>query len=67
MKDIFVDTNILIDLLYKRNGFYEGAQALFTMGDNKVVSLNVSSLTIANTHYLLTKKCKTVEASEILI
>ena len=67
MKNLFVDTNIVIDLLYKRKGFYEGAQALFTMGDNKLVNLSVSSLTIANTHYLLSKKCKTNEASKILI
>lgn len=66
MKNLSVDTNIVIDLLYKRKGFYEGAQDLFTLGDSKKVNLSVSSLIMANTHYLLSKQFKTEEANRIL-
>lgn len=55
MEKIFVDANIVLDLLQKREGFYEEAQELFTLADNKNVKLYVSALTLANVHYLLYK------------
>lgn len=55
MERIFIDTNIVLDLLEKREEFYEGAQELFTLGDQSEVKLFVSALTIANVHYLLFK------------
>jgi len=54
----FVDTNIVLDLLQKREGFYKDAQQLFTLADAKQVTLFVSALTIANTHYILFKHLK---------
>lgn len=65
MDKIFLDTNIILDLLEKRDGFYPEAQRLFTLADKKQVSLSVSALTIANLHYLLYKQWKT-EAHNIL-
>jgi predicted nucleic acid-binding protein len=35
MENIFVDTNIVIDLLQKRPEYYEEAQELFTLADKK--------------------------------
>ena len=35
MENIFVDTNIIIDLLAKRDLFYKDAQVLFTLSDKK--------------------------------
>lgn len=58
MKKIFIDTNIVLDLLEKRENFYQEAQELFTLSDNKNVKLYVSALTLANTHYLLFKHLK---------
>lgn len=58
MEKIFVDTNILLDLLEKRENFYAEAQELFTLADKKKVNLFVSALTIANVHYLLFKHLK---------
>lgn len=55
MEKIFVDANIMLDLLEKREAFYSDAQALFTLADKKKVKLFVSALTIANVHYLLYK------------
>ncbi len=67
MDRILVDTNIVLDLLSKREGFYKEAQELFTLADQSKVKLYISSLTLANTHYLLTRNHKLDEARKILI
>lgn len=67
MKDLLVDTNIVIDLLAKRQNFYQQAQELFTLADEKQVNLYISSLTFANTHYVLSKELGSEEARKVLI
>lgn len=67
MEKLLVDTNIVIDLLSKREEFYREAQELFTLADHKEIKLYISSLTIANTHYLLARNHKLEEARKILI
>lgn len=67
MERILVDTNIVIDLLSKREEFYKEAQELFTLADHNKIKLYISSLTIANTHYLLARNVKLEEARKILI
>ncbi len=66
MERLLVDTNIVIDLLAKRNGFFLEAQELFTLADKKEIKLFVSSLTFANTYYILSQKLKVKEARKIL-
>lgn len=67
MEKLLVDTNIVIDLLSKRQEFFQEAQELFTLADNNEVVLFVSALTFANTHYLLAKYQKLDEARKTLI
>ena len=67
MDKLLVDTNIVLDLLTKRADFYKEAQELFTLADHKKVSLFVSSLTLANTHYLLVRSYKAEESRKILM
>ena len=67
MKKLLVDTNIIIDLLAKRKDFYREAQELFTLADENEVKLHISSLTFANTHYLLVKELNADEARKVLI
>jgi predicted nucleic acid-binding protein len=67
MDRLLVDTNIVIDLLSKREKFYKEAQELFTLSDYNDVKLYISSLTIANTHYLLSRDNKLDDAKKILI
>jgi predicted nucleic acid-binding protein len=55
MKKLLVDTNIVIDLLAKRDPDYFEAAQIFSLGDKKKIRLSVSALTIANTNYLLLK------------
>ena len=67
IEKLFVDTNIVVDLLTKREDFYKEAQDLFTLSDKGKVKLFISALTFANTHYLLTKYGNRTDARNILI
>lgn len=67
MDKLLVNTNIVIDLLTKREDFYEEAQELFTLADNKDLKLYISALTFADTHYLLSRHLKTFDARKVLI
>ncbi len=66
MENVFVDTNIVIDLLQKRDEFYKEAQELFTLADRKKVRLYISALTFANTYYILSRFYSSDEAKKIL-
>ena len=55
MKKLFLDTNIVIDLLDKREPFCYDAVRLFTMAYNKKVQLLVSPITYATASFLLRK------------
>lgn len=66
MSRLLIDTNIVIDLLSKRDEFYDEAADLFSRADKKELELMISSLTFANTNYILTKLKSSKEAKEIL-
>lgn len=66
MENVFVDTNIIIDLLAKREPFYEDAQDLFTLGDKKEIQLCISSLSFANTYYSIARHHKGIDAKKYL-
>jgi predicted nucleic acid-binding protein len=66
MKSLFLDTNIVIDLLAKREPFYRWAAQLFSLADKLKLQLCVSALTFANTNYILLKERKPEEAKLIL-
>lgn len=66
MKKLFLDTNILIDLIADRKPFSKFAIAIFEKAELKKVSLFTSSHAIATTHYLLKKHVGEKELREIL-
>ena len=55
MKRVFVDTNILIDLLADRPPYSKFAVELFDRAEKDYVKLFTSSHSYATTHYLLKK------------
>jgi predicted nucleic acid-binding protein len=65
-KKVFVDTDIIYDLLGKRDPFYLAAAQLFTMADEGKVQVFISALSLANLHYLISKQRSEEEAKEIL-
>jgi len=67
MKKLLIDTNIVIDLLAKREPHYAGSAALFSLADKKQIRLSVSSLTFANTNYILLKARNAAETKSILL
>ena len=66
MSRLLIDTNIVMDLLSKREKFYDEAAALFSRAEKKELVLTITSLTFANTNYILTKLKSAKEAREIL-
>lgn len=66
MDRILVDTNIVLDLLANRTEFIIETQELFTLSDKNELKLYVSSLTFANTYYILSQKMKLGNARKIL-
>ena len=66
MKKLLLDTNIVIDLLAKREPGYSSAAQIFSLGDKRQLQLGVSALTIANTNYLLLKLKSHDEVKSIL-
>ena len=66
MKRLLIDTNIVIDLLAKRDPFYNDTAKLFSLADKNKVKLSVNSLTFANTNYILQKSKSASITREIL-
>ena len=58
MMKVFLDSNIVIDLLDKREPFYIDAVKLFTLAYQKKITLFVSPMTYATASYLLRKHGK---------
>jgi predicted nucleic acid-binding protein len=55
MKNIFLDTNVLMDILANRQPFYKSSAEIYKLGLRKKVVLFTSSNTISTLHYLLKK------------
>ena len=53
MKNIFLDTNILMDILANRHPFYKSSSEIYKLGLGKKVTFFTSSNTISTLHYLL--------------
>lgn len=66
MKKLFLDTNIMIDLLSERQPFYAEAARIFSLADKKEIELSVSALSFATTNYILLQSKKSDEAKQIL-
>jgi predicted nucleic acid-binding protein len=56
MERIFVDSDIILDLLGNREPFYKYAAELFSQADKGNVHLFVSSLSFSNLNYLLSRQ-----------
>jgi predicted nucleic acid-binding protein len=55
MKRLFLDTNILIDLLADRKPYSKFAKELFLLAEQKKVKLYTSSHSLATCYYILNK------------
>ena len=65
-KTVFIDSDVILDLLCKRDPFYAFAAEIFTLGDAGKVSLVTTSLVYANVFYILRKVLGTEKGKELL-
>jgi len=65
-RKIFVDTDIVYDMLATREPHYQAAARLFTLSDEGKIQLFISALTIANIHCLISKQLSSTVAKQIL-
>lgn len=63
---VFVDTDIVLDLLARREPFYDASARLFSLAETGLISLSVSSLTFANLFHILRKQVSARHAHEVL-
>lgn len=66
MKKVFVDTNIIVDLIADRKPFSKYAIEIFSAAEAKKLKLYTSSHSIATTHYLLKKYTEEKELRALL-
>jgi predicted nucleic acid-binding protein len=67
MKKVFVDTNILVDLVADRKPFSKYAIEIFSTAEHKKIKLFTSSHAIATTYYLLKKYVDEKALREVLL
>jgi predicted nucleic acid-binding protein len=66
MKNLYLDTNIVLDLLAERIPFYTEAAKLFSLADKKKLKLSISSLCLADAHYILSRQNPGIEVRKVL-
>jgi predicted nucleic acid-binding protein len=54
-KKLFVDSDIILDLLAERPSFYEDSAKLFTLAYRKKIELYTTAVVLANVFYILRK------------
>ena len=53
--NVFLDTNVVIDFMGEREGFFDDAAAIFAMIEDRIITASVSALSIVNCAYILKK------------
>lgn len=66
MKKVFLDTNIIVDLIADRKPFSKYSIEIFKKSEEKKIELFTSSHSIATTHYLLKKYVEEKILREVL-
>ncbi|MEO6818876.1 MAG: PIN domain-containing protein [Ginsengibacter sp.] len=66
MKKIFVDTNIIVDLIADRKPFSKYAIEIFNKAEEKKIQIFTSSHSIATTHYILKKYVEDSKLRDVL-
>ena len=66
MNHVFLDTNILIDLIADRQPFSKHAIAIFNLKEENKIELYTSSHSIATTHYLMKKYLNETSLNEVV-
>ncbi|PJJ83445.1 PIN domain-containing protein [Mucilaginibacter auburnensis] len=65
-KNLYLDSDVLLDMLLFREPFYGYTQLIFHYSENSRFNVSTSSLIFANMNYILSKKMGAVKAKESL-
>lgn len=66
MNQVFVDTDVCLDLLSGRKPFNTSAEILFSMADIKKLEICVSSLSFSNIDYVLRSQYSSIHSRQII-
>ena len=53
--NVFLDTNVVVDFMGERAGFFDDAATIFAMIEDRKITASASALTIVNCAYILKK------------
>jgi predicted nucleic acid-binding protein len=67
VEKVFVDSDIVLDLLSARQPHYKFAAELFSLADQNSIKVYISSLTFANVNYILSKQLSPGQARKMLL
>ncbi|HYX07528.1 MAG TPA: PIN domain-containing protein [Bacteroidales bacterium] len=66
MKQIFIDTNVIIDFLADRTPYSDYAAILFQLAKDNKIKVHVSAISFNNTYYILRKVTSHKKALSLL-
>jgi len=66
MKNIFIDTNVIIDFLSDRKPFSEDAAILFQLAKEKKINVYVAAISFNNTYYILRQVTSHIRALKLI-
>ncbi|NEN25544.1 PIN domain-containing protein [Cryomorpha ignava] len=67
MTRVFLDTNVVLDFILKRSGFAEDAAIIFDLSERNKLQIEISSLSVNNIDYVLSKLESREKARQIII
>ena len=67
MKKVFLDTNVVLDFILKREGFAKDTALIFDLGERKKLELCISSLSVNNIDYVVSKIESAKKSKEIIL
>ena len=66
MEKVFVDTNIILDWLGKRQPYFKYAKELFKKAEDKKIEIFISTMSFISTEYILRKQIGKEQAKQAL-
>lgn len=66
MKKVFLDTNVLLDVLLERHPFCQSAQLLWSKAEKKEIQAAVSAISISNVYFIM-KKLSNNEKAQLAV
>ena len=63
---VLIDTNVILDVLYKRKGFYEDSLKIWKLCETRKIDGYISALSIPNIVYILRRELDSEKTLEVI-